>query len=225
MQKKGTAAEQGLGRSRGGFTSKIVLTAADEDTASAVDVVPGQAHEASLLEAILDQTAARVPDREEVVGDKGFDGDGQRQACRDRGAKPVIPFKANRTLPGRLNKKAYRERNKIERLFARWKQFRRVATRDDQELSLTVREFDLLAFLMSHPGRAFRRSELLEMVWGWTFGDQSTVTVHVRRLREKIEKDPANPQRIVTVWGVGYRFESAERAGGRPTGAEGRLRA
>ena len=102
---------------------------------------------------------------------------------------------------------------------------RRVATRDGQELSLTVREFDLLAFLMSHPGRAFRRSELLEMVWGWTFGDQSTVTVHVRRLREKIEKDPANPQRIVTVWGVGYRFESAERAGGRPTGAEGRLRA
>ena len=62
---------------------------------------------------------------------------------------------------------------------------------------------------MTHPGRAFRRTELLESVWGWTFGDHSTVTVHVRRLREKIEPDPANPQRIVTVWGVGYRFEPA----------------
>ncbi len=56
-----------------------------------------------------------------------------------------------------------------------------------------MREFDLLAFLMRHPGRAFRRGELLEAVWGWTFGDQSTVTVHVRRLREKIEDDPAAP--------------------------------
>ena len=92
---------------------------------------------------------------------------------------------------------------------------RRVAMRGGAELALTVREFDLLAYLMSHPGRAFRRSELLEAVWGWTFGDQSTVTVHVRRLREKIENDPANPTRIVTVWGVGYRFESAGRSAGR----------
>jgi DNA-binding response OmpR family regulator len=91
---------------------------------------------------------------------------------------------------------------------------RRVAMRGGAELALTVREFDLLAYLMSHPGRAFRRSELLEAVWGWTFGDQSTVTVHVRRLREKIEVDPANPTRIVTVWGVGYRFESASRVVG-----------
>ena len=51
--------------------------------------------------------------------------------------------------------------------------------------------------------------DLLEAVWGWTFGDQSTVTVHMRRLREKIEDDPANPKRIVTVWGVGYRYEAA----------------
>jgi DNA-binding response OmpR family regulator len=86
---------------------------------------------------------------------------------------------------------------------------RRVATLAGAELALTVREFDLLLFFMSHPGRAFRRAELLESVWGWTFGDQSTVTVHVRRLREKIEPDPSSPQRIVTVWGVGYRFEPA----------------
>lgn len=87
---------------------------------------------------------------------------------------------------------------------------RRVASLGGAELALTVREFDLLVFLMSNPGRAFRRTELLEAVWGWTFGDHSTVTVHVRRLREKIEADPASPQRIVTVWGVGYRFETAD---------------
>ena len=85
----------------------------------------------------------------------------------------------------------------------------RVARRAGRELALTVREFDLLVFLMRHPGRAFKRGELLEQVWGWTFGDQSTVTVHMRRLREKIEQDPADPKRIVTVWGVGYRWEHA----------------
>jgi DNA-binding response OmpR family regulator len=84
---------------------------------------------------------------------------------------------------------------------------RRTAHLDGRELALTVREFDLLAFLMSHPAEALRRARLLESVWGWTFGDQSTVTVHVRRLREKIEPDPAVPQRIHTVWGVGYRYE------------------
>ena len=79
------------------------------------------------------------------------------------------------------------------------------------ELALTVREFDLLVFLLRNPGRAFRRADLLEAVWGWTFGDHSTVTVHVRRLREKIEADPAEPQRIQTVWGVGYRYEPQRR--------------
>ena len=74
-------------------------------------------------------------------------------------------------------------------------------------ISLTAREFELLAFLMAHPRRVFRREELLEHVWGYTFGDTSTVTVHVRRLREKVERDPAAPSHIHTVWGVGYRFE------------------
>ncbi|MGQ0481010.1 MAG: response regulator transcription factor [Pseudonocardia sp.] len=77
----------------------------------------------------------------------------------------------------------------------------------DRELALTVREFDLLAFLISHPGQAFGRPELLERVWGWSFGDSSTVTVHVRRLREKVEADPTDPKRICTVWGVGYRYD------------------
>ena len=83
----------------------------------------------------------------------------------------------------------------------------RKATRDGVELALTVRELDLLAFLMAHPGVAFKREELMREVWGWTFGDQSTVTVHVRRLREKVEDDPTNPKLIQTVWGVGYRLE------------------
>jgi DNA-binding response OmpR family regulator len=74
-------------------------------------------------------------------------------------------------------------------------------------LALTTREFDLLMFFMSHPGEAFSREQLLEKVWGWDFGDQSTVTVHVRRLREKVEDTPAKPSRIVTVWGLGYRYE------------------
>ena len=83
----------------------------------------------------------------------------------------------------------------------------RRALRGRAELELTVREFDLLTFLLAHPGRAFSRSELLEKVWGWSFGDESTVTVHVRRLRAKVEPDPAEPTRLVTVWGVGYRWD------------------
>jgi two-component system response regulator ResD len=74
-------------------------------------------------------------------------------------------------------------------------------------VSLTTLEFDLLTFLMRHPRRALRREELLDGVWGFGFGDTSTVTVHVRRLREKVEPEPTRPRHIVTVWGVGYRFD------------------
>ena len=85
---------------------------------------------------------------------------------------------------------------------------RHEATLGDRVLALTSREYDLLQFLVSHPGTAFSREELLQQVWGWSFGDQSTVTVHVRRLREKVEVDPTMPERLVTVWGVGYRWEA-----------------
>jgi len=84
----------------------------------------------------------------------------------------------------------------------------RVATLDGETLALTLREFDLLGFLLAHPGVAWSREDLLREVWGWSFGDQSTVTVHVRRLREKVEPDPTHPRRLVTVWGVGYRWET-----------------
>jgi DNA-binding response OmpR family regulator len=86
---------------------------------------------------------------------------------------------------------------------------RRQARRGGADLALTVREFDLLVHFMTHPGVVFRRGDLLQAVWGWVFGDESTVTVHVRRLRQKIEPDPATPARIRTVWGVGYRYDAA----------------
>ena len=82
-------------------------------------------------------------------------------------------------------------------------------TLDGRPLSLTVREYDLLVFLMRHPRQAFSREDLLRKVWGWEYADHSTVTVHVRRLREKVETDPRHPTRVVTVFGVGYRYEPA----------------
>ena len=83
----------------------------------------------------------------------------------------------------------------------------RTVISDGRTLSLTTREFDLLAHLMAHPGQAFSREELLSAVWGWDYGDLTTVTVHVRRLREKVETDPGRPTRLVTVWGIGYRWD------------------
>ncbi len=89
-------------------------------------------------------------------------------------------------------------------------------------VALTALEFRLLAFLAAHPTQAFSREDLLEQVWGYTVGNLSTVTVHVRRLREKIEPDPAQPAFLITVWGVGYRLDPS---GGRvDRGAAGVLR-
>lgn len=88
----------------------------------------------------------------------------------------------------------------------------RVVTRDGAPVPLSSREFDLFSFLLKHPRRAFTREELLHSVWGWEFGDLSTVTVTMRRLREKTEDDPTNPERLKTVWGVGYRFDPEEAA-------------
>lgn len=74
------------------------------------------------------------------------------------------------------------------------------------EILLTGREYELLHFLMTHPDEPLTRDRLLRDAWGWRFGEASTVTVHVRRLREKIEPDPADPRYLRTEWGVGYRF-------------------
>jgi two-component system, OmpR family, response regulator ResD len=78
---------------------------------------------------------------------------------------------------------------------------------DGAECALTVREYELLLFLARHPGQAFSRQALMDRVWGYSFyTDTSTVTVHIRRLRGKVESDPARPRHIETVWGIGYRF-------------------
>ncbi|MBW3665609.1 MAG: response regulator transcription factor [Actinobacteria bacterium] len=85
---------------------------------------------------------------------------------------------------------------------------RREVRRGGEPLRLSRKEFDLLHLLASNPGRAFTRLQILEHVWDFAWdGDSSTVTVHVRRLREKIEQDPSNPSHLVTLWGVGYRFD------------------
>jgi DNA-binding response OmpR family regulator len=85
---------------------------------------------------------------------------------------------------------------------------RRLVRRGDADVGLTRKEYELIAYLVEHTGETVSRSRLLEDVWDFAWeGDSATVTVHVRRLREKLERDPSIPVHLVTVWGVGYRFE------------------
>ena len=92
---------------------------------------------------------------------------------------------------------------------------KRAVTVNGRGLELTATEFDLLAFLASHPGRAFTREELLEQVWDYSCGGyESTVNVHINRLRNKIEPEPGAPCYVLTVWGVGYRFAEAAEVDG-----------
>lgn len=84
---------------------------------------------------------------------------------------------------------------------------RRSVLKNDTAVELTMKEFDLILFLMKNPGKVYSRESLLDLVWGYDYqGDTRTVDVHIRRLREKLELDPARPQYIITKWGVGYYF-------------------
>jgi two-component system response regulator VicR len=84
---------------------------------------------------------------------------------------------------------------------------KRRAENDGAPVELTMKEFDLIEFLMKNPGKVYSREQLLNLVWGYDYqGDIRTVDVHIRRLREKLERDPANPEYIITKWGVGYYF-------------------
>ena len=84
----------------------------------------------------------------------------------------------------------------------------RVVHAKDAEISLTAKEFDMLWMFAQHPRQVFTRDQLLERIWGMSeYIDPSTVTVHIRRLREKIEDNPSKPKHIITLWGVGYKFE------------------
>ena len=99
------------------------------------------------------------------------------------------------------------EAGRLERGPIRLDEARRAAWRDGEAVELTMKEFDLILFLMKNPGKVYSREALLDQVWGYDYqGDTRTVDVHVRRLREKLEPDPANPRCILTKWGVGYYF-------------------
>ncbi|WP_440713210.1 response regulator transcription factor [Gordonia sp. FQ] len=89
----------------------------------------------------------------------------------------------------------------------------RIAYRGGVRIDLTTREYELLAFFVQNPGRVCGRDEIMAEVWGWSFGDASTVTVHVRRLREKIEAEPRYPRHLLTEWGAGYRFVADDEPG------------
>lgn len=99
------------------------------------------------------------------------------------------------------------EAAKLERGPIRLDEARRAAWRSGAAVELTMKEFDLILFLMKNPGKVYSREALLDLVWGYDYqGDTRTVDVHVRRLREKLEPDPANPRWLMTKWGVGYYF-------------------
>ena len=90
----------------------------------------------------------------------------------------------------------------------------RAAWRDGERVELTAKEFDLMVLLMQNPGRVYSRENLLNLVWGYEYiGDYRTVDVHIRRLREKLEPDPANPEHILTKWGVGYYLANSAAIG------------
>jgi len=115
----------------------VIITAVDEDTVVAIDIQPGQASEAPRLKPLLKATLDRIPVVDELVGDKGFDGQSQqRQACIDRNVFPNIPSRKNRVEPQPFDPVGYKERNRIERLFAKAKQFRRFATRYEKRKSM-----------------------------------------------------------------------------------------
>jgi DNA-binding response OmpR family regulator len=135
---------------------------------------------------------------------------GLRQGADDYVVKPFSPAELVARVDAvlrRVSPPADRDLEQIVHGPLRIEPVARRATLAGRELSLTQREFDLLAFLAANPGRVFSRDQLMEAVWEAPyFNDTSTVTVHVRRLRAKLGEDPGEPHFIETVWGVGYRF-------------------
>lgn len=119
-----SAKKQALGRSRGGLSTKIAVVVSDEDTVIALDVVPGQAGDAPLLVPLLDKTLERAPEVQEIVGDKGFDGDELRDECLNREVNPNIPLRSNRDPQlWAMDPEGYKERNRVERFFSRRSNF------------------------------------------------------------------------------------------------------
>jgi len=117
-----------LGRSRGGFTSKLHIAATDENTPVAVVLTPGQTHDAAAFDKLLEAVPPECRP-EKAIADKGYDSAEIRDALANDGMNPVIPSRSNTLDPVLLDKKEYRERNRVERLISKLKQFRRIATR------------------------------------------------------------------------------------------------
>ena len=162
-------------------------------------------HQSSPARVIL--LTARGSESERIVG--------LRRGADDYVVKPFSPGE----LVARVEAVLRRERRAPERAALRLDGLHielatRAVTVGEREVTLTAREFDLLVFLAQHPGQVFSRDRLMELVWQLPdYSDSSTVTVHIRRLRAKLEPDPEHPLYIQTVWGVGYRFRPCERAG------------
>ena len=131
-QKKIDEAEEALGRSRGGYGTKIHLVCTDEDTAVEVVLTPGQAGDAPQFEPLFESAKKRVPGAKEAVGDKGYDSWEIKNKLLDAGMAAHIPSKTNAVEPWPHDEEAYKERNRIERLFNKMKQFRAIATRYDK---------------------------------------------------------------------------------------------
>ena len=125
----------------------------------------------------------------------------------------ILDVKARvRALLRRAGQTAQQERsaNRLERGPIAIDVAERAAWKDGQPVELTAKEFDLMELFLRNPGRVYSRENLLNLVWGYEYiGEFRTVDVHVRRLREKLEPDPANPEYILTKWGVGYYFSNS----------------
>lgn len=131
-KKKEREAEEAFGRSRGGCSTKVHLICTDEDTAVEALLTPGPAGDAPQFDARFDAATARVPDAEEVVADKGYDSWAIKDKVVESGRPAHIPGKANAKEPWPIDEAAYKDRNRVERLIGKMKQFRAVATRYDK---------------------------------------------------------------------------------------------
>ena len=131
-EKKTDEATDALGRSRGGYTTKVHLACTDENSAVAVELTPGQAGDAPQFEELFDAAYERVPDTDEVVADKGYDSRAIRDRTLAADVAAQIPSKRNAVDPWPVLEESYRQRNRVERLVGKMKQFRAVATRYDK---------------------------------------------------------------------------------------------
>jgi DNA-binding response OmpR family regulator len=194
-------------------------TSSSADGHEAVAVINAEKPDLVILDVVLPgldglQVMDRIRRREHtaviLVGGESADPViGLRLGADDHLSKPIVPAELVARVQAVLRR---RDHQPLQSVIAAHgldidTRARRVTVRSEP-VHLTPMEFDLLAFLARHPHRVFSRAELLELVWGWRpYIESSTVAVHVRRLRTKVEADPSRPTRLKTVWGAGYRFD------------------